>query len=161
MRYFLFLGIVVSLFFGCSSETVSNASIENDSAPTDSLTLADVEFLFNYQLLQENYYWATEELEDPSVYYGAYIEDHEYGNVSYMYSMLSDDYTYYIEPDLLELFLDLMFSLPSEIGTGIEVDDSLKIIQVYTQSPADLSGIKTGDVVLAVDGIEIKQKATF
>ncbi len=161
MRYFLFLGIVVSLFFGCSSETVSNASIENDSAQTDSLTLADVEFLFNYQLLQENYYWATEELEDPSVYYRAYIEDHEYGNVSYMYSMLSDDYTYYIEPDLLELFLDLMFSLPSEIGTGIEVDDSLKIIQVYTKSPADLSGIKTGDVVLAVDGIEIKQKATF
>lgn len=160
MQYLILLFSLLFSLLGCT-ETVSSSPIEEPSTNQDSLSLADQEFWFNYEQLEKKYYWAEDELEEASVYYNAYIEGHEYGNVEYMYSMLSDDFTYYVEPDLLLLFMEMMFAAPSEVGTGIELNDSLEVLKVYKESPAELAGLEKGDIIVAVDDITIKQKETF
>jgi carboxyl-terminal processing protease len=36
---------------------------------------------------------------------------------------------------------------------GIAIDTNLKVIQVQTGSPAELSGVRVGDRILAIDGV--------
>lgn len=160
MRFFVIL-FLASFFFACTSNTTGTVSVDEETEIQDSLSLADQEFFFNYDILQRQYYWAEEELEDPLTYYYAYVEDEEFGNVQYMYSMLSDSFTYYIPPELLQLFIEMMFGMPTEVGTGLELNDSLFVTRVYKESPADIAQVEVGDLILAVDEIPIKQKGTF
>ena len=74
LRFFAVL-FLASFFFACTSNTTGTVSVDEETEIQDSLSLADQEFFFNYDILKKQYYWAEEELEDPLTYYYAYVED--------------------------------------------------------------------------------------
>ena len=165
LKFYGFLIFVFICLVSCSTDTTSSGtpsdiSKENDDIKNNALTLSDSEFVYSYTLLEMSYYLAEEELKEPEYYYDLESGITKFGNTYQMYMNLSDLYTSYIPPEYFESFYSSLFEATSNVGIGIEFNDSLFITQVYPESPASKAKIKKGDKIIAIDGIEIEKKET-
>jgi carboxyl-terminal processing protease len=71
-----------------------------------------------------------------------------------MVSGLDDPYTVYFDPEEYASFLEQTSGSYSGVGMTVEMKDHLvTIVSTFKGSPADLAGIKSGDVILEVDGV--------
>jgi carboxyl-terminal processing protease len=79
------------------------------------------------------------------------------GAINGMLASLGDQHTSYMDPSQ---FKDANSSLSGEYeGIGAYVDTSgelLKIISPISQSPAEKAGLKSGDLIIAIDGVTMK-----
>ena len=67
---------------------------------------------------------------------------------------LDDPYTVYFDPEEYAGFLEQTSGSYSGVGMVVEMKDHLvTIVSTFKGSPADLAGIKSGDIILEVDGV--------
>jgi carboxyl-terminal processing protease len=77
-----------------------------------------------------------------------------YGAITGSLQALDDPYTRYLRPEIAERMRDDLDGRVSGIGAFVrETDDGyVEIARPMDGQPADLAGVKAGDVILAVDG---------
>src|SRR3990170_6601917 len=71
-----------------------------------------------------------------------------------MVAGLDDPYTVYMDPEEYASFQDHTNGSYSGVGMTVEMMDRLvTIVSTFKGSPAQLAGIRPGDIILAVDGL--------
>jgi len=77
------------------------------------------------------------------------------GAIDGVISALNDPHTIYIDPESYALGVDVISGEFQGIGARVEQDSTtgeIIIVAPFRDSPAEIAGIRSGDVVLAVDG---------
>jgi carboxyl-terminal processing protease len=102
-----------------------------------------------YELQQE----VLEKLE--STYYKDVDADALEGDaIDGMLAGLGDPYTVYMDPEEYAEVLEKSSGSYSGVGMVVEMKDSLvTIVSTFKDSPAQLAGIRPGDIILSVDGV--------
>ena len=78
-----------------------------------------------------------------------------------MVSSVGDVYTSYVDTDSSAEFNELVSGIYEGIGCTIQNQvDGLKIIEVFDGSPAEKAGLKSDDIILKVDDMEVTADAT-
>lgn len=140
----MYTGIDFSRFSSFSGEsgsvTVSTADYEEYQHLKE--TYSKVDFLRSYVI--ENYYKEVNE------------EDLDTGILRGLFDGLGDYYSYYMTEEEYE---SILISLTGEYsGVGITLapndDGYIEVIAPTEGSPAETAGIKRGDIILSVDGVE-------
>ena len=77
-----------------------------------------------------------------------------------MYSILEDEYTTYIGKDATETFQEQLGGQYSGSGVEITLNESSQIVinRVFKDSPAEKAGLMKGDILLKLDGVDLKGK---
>lgn len=114
-------------------------------ASTATISNTDTELFFKV--------WNT--LQEKSVHFDeATNEDRMYGAVKGLTASLGDPYTVFMTPKESKDFNESISGSFDGIGAEIgKKDDVLTIIAPLKNSPAERSGLKTGDKILKIDGI--------
>jgi carboxyl-terminal processing protease len=139
LRYFLFTVIavfVVALSFSAGYMTHSNTSQDQSSG------LAVVDQAWN--AISQNY-----------VEPGKINSDNmSHSAIKGMMSALNDPYSAFLDPEMYKLFQSDLEGSFQGIGAQVAMNRSNQPIVVapLENSPAEKAGIKTGDIILAVDG---------
>ena len=145
--------IVIVLITGLVVSVASGLIVYNNYDKinvTNTINPAELdEFYENYNKIINNY---VEEVDKQELLDAA---------ISGMYNYLGDEYSMYMSKDDTD---DLEEQLTGEYtGVGIEIttvveDDNqyVQIHRVFKDSPAEAAGLKTGDIIKAVDGEEMK-----
>ena len=107
------------------------------------------EFISAYNDLTTNYYDALDKEELIS------------GAIDGMYSKVNDPYTSYMNESDTSNLNDSLSGEYYGIGIKIErtVEGNTRIAEVFDDSPASKSGLKSGDIILKVAGEEVKDKS--
>jgi len=93
-----------------------------------------------YSVLVDNYYGDIDKKQ--------LIDDAIYG----MVSSVDDTYTSYVDNDNTSDFDEMVSGIYEGIGcTILQIDDSIKIHEVYKDGPSDKAGLKKGDIIKSVD----------
>lgn len=107
------------------------------------------EFISAYNDLTTNYYDALDKEELIS------------GAIDGMYSKVNDPYTSYMDESDTSNLNDSLSGEYYGIGIKIErtVEGNTRIAEVFDDSPASKSGLKSGDIILKVAGEEVRDKS--
>lgn len=117
----------------------------------------------------KNYFKLYKELSKLIDTYDAITEDY-YGNVdkekivndaiSAMVSNVDDVFTNYTDEKTTEEFMESVNGTYEGIGAAVatEKDGTIKVIDVFENSPAEKAGLKKNDIILKVDGKDYKGK---
>ncbi len=91
-------------------------------------------------------------------YYGTpNYEDVLYGVIKGAVAAIGDPYTVFTDPDENKQFFDSLDGVYEGIGVEIDVvNGRLTVIAPLAGSPAEAAGMQAGDVVVAVDGVNIE-----
>jgi carboxyl-terminal processing protease len=104
-------------------------------------------------------YWEVWELIEGN-FYGELPSEQErlYGAIRGALRTLDDDYTAFIEPEVAAVSRSNMNGSFEGIGAVVRLNDAdqLEIVRPLEGQPAELAGLREGDVVLAVDGESIE-----
>lgn len=125
--------------------------------------IADTELEYNHQKLSTIYLYYQEvgslsrylDQGDPA--------DGEYSDVVYMYGTLSDQFTNYFTPDQAAIAQNMYTGGEPESYIGIKfapIDDTLEVLQVAPNSPADDADIRKHDQIIKVDGVDVTGQNT-
>lgn len=106
-------------------------------------------------------FWEVwKKVQEKSVYKPVSSTDLFYGSMVGMVAALKDPYSVYMPPVKAEEFKrDLsgeFFGIGAEIGLK---DTKVTVVAPLPESPAEKAGLKTGDIILMVDGKDIAGKA--
>ncbi len=78
-----------------------------------------------------------------------------YGAMKGMVWALGDQHSVFFDPETAKEFADELSGTFEGIGAEIEVkDDQLQIVAPLSGSPAEMAGLKSGDHILAIDGLD-------
>ncbi len=130
------LTCIISLFVG--SMVTNRLNYKNNYNSNDKYIQ---NFINNYQYILENYYG---DIDEETLMKGA---------LSGMLSVLGDDYSTLFDgtsADNFNIQLDGNYD-----GVGVEIykyDNKIIILRVFSDSPAEKAGLKSGDIILSVDG---------
>ena len=98
-----------------------------------------------YQLLKQNY---VTELDTSVLVQGA---------IEGMVTALDDPRSHYFNADQMVLQTDRSSGSYAGIGSTVQsVDGLVTLISIYEDSPAERAGLKNGDQLLAIDGVDAK-----
>ncbi len=90
---------------------------------------------------------------------GAIPADDElrYGIVEYVLGTLGDEFTRFVRPETAIRGREIQSGSFEGIGALVRQNEAnqLEIVRPFDGQPADLAGIKAGDVVIAVDGVSV------
>ena len=76
-----------------------------------------------------------------------------------MVSSVGDVYTSYADTKTTEEFNELVSGVYEGIGCTIQLQkDGIKVVEIFDDGPADVAGLKAGDLILKVDDIEVNDK---
>jgi C-terminal peptidase prc len=134
----------------------------NDDRPDDTDN-DNTELGYNHTRLRRYYLYAEDELLSLQDYTGK-GDGSRYGDVLAMYESMSDPYTRYWVPDEAQAIIDSLTvsgNLPL-LGIRLTVKkdesgtDRVVIDRVYEDSPAEKAGLLKDDVILKVNGVELK-----
>lgn len=141
-------GITVAMYWGT---TLPLASIFGPATPVQRATPGDLRDQFKV-------YWEAWSLVDKSFFRKQPLQPDQmvYSSIEGMLKSLGDDYTYFQRPEEASRSRESMAGQFEGIGAYIEwKDGQLVIIAPIEGSPAEKSGILSGDIVLKVDGAEL------
>ncbi len=160
---FLFIIVFLSSCVSVNVEeqfiTVVDSSIYyNDTIR--SIIGPDTVYISPYYIAkQEEMPWAYLLLKIYSVYQDKVPEDYVYYiDARKMYETIGDPFTFYVPYYMLEDYLS-WFEVEQSKLFGIQVgvyNDTVFVVKVLPNSPADLSGLKSGDKILEVNGYPVK-----
>ena len=89
-------------------------------------------------------------------------QEMEYGMIRGMLGIYQEPYTVFVEPPQHELQSDQLAGKFGGIGIRIEIDTEANIVLYPVPgSPAELSGVMEGDVLLAVDDLQMNAEMTM
>ena len=131
---------VVSLIMGYFASSRVNTTLKTSSTNDSHID----EFLSNYEYIMENYY---DKIDSETLMDGA---------LNGMLAALGDDYSAVIDSNSFDAQLEGNYE-----GVGIEIystNSAIIVINVFAGSSADIAGLKPGDVILSVDGIDYSGK---
>jgi len=76
---------------------------------------------------------------------------------------LDDEYTAFLEPEVAAVIREDMTGAFEGIGAVVNMneDGQLEIVEIFEGKPADRAGLKSGDIVLAVDDTVIEKMSVF
>ena len=136
--------VLISILFGVIVGYLINYS-KNDTTKDSNLN----EIVSTYNTLVNSYYGKAnkDKLSD--------------GAIKGMIESLNDPYANYMEGNVAEEFNESIEG--SFVGIGVVIqntDDYTTIIEVYEDSPANKSGLKEGDVIIKVNGDDVKGKTS-
>ena len=147
------------------SFSVTACSPDNTTSSWDYTTepRATREFMFNYDLLRFHYNDAKKYLGDPEDYIGKikdsalaeYNVPWDYYDIYYMYYMMNDPHTQYVDPAHSVLLLDKLNSSEQKMDAGFQwekqgLSNNYVITSVVKNSSADKNGLKVGDQIIAI-----------
>ena len=154
-----------------SASCTSDNSISSNDASTKG---ASKEFLYNYDLLYFFYNNAKEYLREPAAYIGKIedgaLEDYsipwDYYDLYYMYQSMRDPFTQYVDPSRAMTVLNSITQSEERMDPGFEWDSQgtpkgYFITNVIRYSPADKAGLKAGDQIIAIEGVEPSSDVVF
>jgi len=120
--------------------------------PSDTETKAFKVFWEAWHLLQREFYGP---LPDP--------QRMTYDAIRGVVNGLGDENTAFVPPDLAAIFNEDLSGSFEGIGALVDMDESgqLIIVEPFEGRPADLAGVKAGDVVIKVDDIPIQGKSLY
>ena len=129
-------------------ESTSPSGIDQTSPDLITSTALDVDFdiLGEILLILEDDYVEPERVESEYMHSAA---------INGMFEALDDPHTAYIPPSSFALSRDDFFGAFQGIGATVNKpvgSDFVEIVRPLPDSPAEASGIRVGDVILAVDG---------
>lgn len=136
----VFLAGVVGFWFGEREEGGGGAKQGIEAPEGDFGILQEV-----YQVLK-NYYVDPERVTPELMRQGA---------IEGMLSVLGDRNTQYIDPESYAAGIDIISGTFEGIGAKVDQDPftgNIVIVTTFRSSPAERAGIRTGDVIIAVDG---------
>ena len=146
--HFTSLGVLDNLPFLAGSPLLRPLAtpVGAADATPDSLKTLFAPFWETWTLVHQQY--VDQPVDDTKLMQGA---------ISGMLASLGDQHTSYMDPSQ---FKDANSSLSGAYeGIGAYVDttgDFLKIISPISQSPAEAAGLKSGDLIIAIDGVSMK-----
>ncbi len=147
----LITGVVVSVISGLI--VYNNYSKIKPHEQNESISQGDLdEFIENYNLILNGY---VEKVDKKELLDAA---------ISGMYNFLGDAYSTYMTPSETDTLTDQLEGEYEGIGVEIvtftsEEEGNMTIVnQVFKDSPADKAGIKVGDELIKLDGINLKEK---
>lgn len=147
-----FLGVIVDRgFFREASVTVGSTTSTGRVLGLEQLPPAGVgtdvdfkQFWEAWRLLKEKYY--QQPLTDKSLFYGA---------LAGLAESTGDPYTTYFEPQGATEFQQALSGKFQGIGAEIGLKDgALQIVSPLTGSPAERAGLRAGDLIVKIDGLE-------
>ena len=133
--------ILISILFGVVVGCILSSGRTFGTAVSDEVA----EIITTYDAILENYYEDIDasELADAAV--------------SGMISILDDPYSVYMDSSDTDSFLESVNGSFVGIGVNVEWSDStFKIIDVFENSPAEEAGLKENDIIIKIDGGEVK-----
>lgn len=138
--FLIIMTCVVSVAMGFLAGNRVDYSMDNKNYYDESVN----EFLENYQYIIENYY---DQIDSETLMDGA---------LDGMITALGDDYSSVITSNTFDAQLEGNYQ-----GVGIEIyknDNRITILSVFEGSSAAKAGLKSGDIILSVDGIDYSDK---
>ena len=80
------------------------------------------------------------------------------GAVRGMLSSIGDPYTFYYTADEMKRSNEMSDGVYHGVGMVVQLneDGTIQVIQVYEGSPAEAAGILDGDLIVAVDGVQVE-----
>lgn len=139
------VGNLVDLPGGATSDVPPQ--ISTPVADPSSATPSETDILFQpfweaWNLVHESY--VDQPVDDEALMRGA---------IEGMLEVLGDPYTSYMNPDEVELFTAPLEGEYEGIGAWVDTGgDFLTIISPIPDSPAEAAGLRSGDIILAIDG---------
>ncbi len=140
----LFIIVIALLFFVIGRETApDNGSARNVASSGPSSSQFDYGVLNDIRSILGRDYVKPDNLDDQTLYEAA---------INGLLNSLNDSGTYYIDPDTYKVNV-----LPSGTFEGIgatisQQGNEIVVVAPIKNTPAEAAGIKSGDVILAVDG---------
>lgn len=79
-----------------------------------------------------------------------------------MYNYLDDDYSFYMDEETTETLNEQLHGEYSGIGVEITMNDNNEVVikRVFSDSPALEAGLKEGDILIGLDGVDLTGKDT-
>lgn len=142
----LFAGAILAVMF--IAGFLTHAYFGNDLIPIAGSTsgsgeyplLSEVQSLLNHAYLREQ----------PDT------TEREYGAIRGLLSTLQEPNTFFIEPSVAQSEADVLAGTYGGIGVLLQRNEQGEfIMHPYPDSPAEAAGIQPGDVLLAINGVEI------
>lgn len=103
-------------------------------------------------------YWEVWNTLEDQFYYDLPDEDTRVqGAIRGMIGSLDDPYTAYVQPEIAKILEEDNTGSFEGIGAYVETapDGGVYIIRVFEDSPAEAVGLREGDVIIAVDGVDV------
>lgn len=100
-------------------------------------------------------FWEVWNYIDSEFYYDTPTDaDRTYGAIRGMLNTLGDDYTAFVQPSIAEVERENIEGAFGGIGAYVQMNEfgQLAISYPFPDHPADLAGLRSGDIVLSVDG---------
>lgn len=117
-----------------------------DATPNSISKDVDFDLFWNVWQTIKDRYVGAEDLKDIDMFYGAQMG---------LVASLGDPYTIFLKPEVAKEFQNELEGKFQGIGAEIGIkNDKLTVISPLPNSPAEKSGIKPGDHIIAVDGLD-------
>jgi len=149
----LLAAVLLALIFTLgyvSSDRVGDGSSTSDarSGISDTIANGDVDFRTLQQIIAilEDEYFDREALDAQLLYEAA---------INGMLDSLADTGTFYVDPTSYELSLGPSGSFEGIGATVNQQGTNIVIVSPFEGSPAEAAGLRSGDIILAVDGESI------
>ena len=143
-----------------NQDTLSNASFLINKQSTDPKRL----FLKTWRIVKSKYYDPTMNNQDWSRWNKRYVDriktqDDANVAIDTMIASLNDPYTQFLDK---EEYKEQTTSIDAKItGRGVNIislDGNVLIVSVVEDTPAEENGLKAGDIILSVNGKEVRGK---
>ena len=109
-----------------------------------------MEFLKTYNSIKENYY---DDINEETLIDSA---------ISGMIGSLGDEHSTYMDPSSTTDFNNSVEGKYVGVGITIKYEDNItSIIDIFKDSPADKDGLKVGDVIVEVNGVDVTNKDSY
>lgn len=145
----IILSFFIGLFVGASNSEKLNTQTNGSSVilNKDSKNLSKVDFKLFWEvwdLIKQKY--VDPNIKDEDLYYGAQMG---------LVASLGDPYSVFLKPDISKDFNDELEGKFQGIGAEIGMkNNEIVVIAPLPNSPAEKAGIRPGDKIIAIDGID-------
>jgi carboxyl-terminal processing protease len=94
-------------------------------------------------------------LLESGYYFDIPAEAYEAEDVQSLVSVLGDPYTYYMDAETYQIFLESIEDTVDMVGIGVSIqytEQGILVIEPLNDSSAQKAGILPGDLIVAIDG---------
>lgn len=144
-----FIGIIIGASNGEQISNTINEKILNKNIKSDKITDQKVDFKLFWEV------WDT--IKNKSVNQDIKDMDMFYGAQAGLVASLGDPYSVFFKPEIAQDFANELKGKFQGIGAEIAVkNEKLLIVAPLPNSPAEKGGLKAGDHIIAIDGLDTK-----
>ena len=146
------LVLISSIFFGvfCGLLVYNNYDKISSNKVTNSDNSKFDEFIESYNNIMNSY---VQDVDEDKLIEAA---------IEGMYNYLDDDYSFYMDEETTETLNEQLHGEYSGIGVEITMNEKNEVIikRVFSDSPALEAGLKEGDILIGLDGVDLTGKDT-